>query len=134
MESSRLLIQQFLGNKYWDSEYVNALGRSGDFYLHVCGFVVGVEEPFIIINIYAPQDLSRKLALWEILIGLMRENYGMWILLGDFNEVRTIFERLNSDFDHWGAREFNDFIYRAGFHEYNMGEINSRNPYGIDQL
>ncbi|KAD7477694.1 hypothetical protein E3N88_00830 [Mikania micrantha] len=142
MDNSRLPIKQFWGNKQLASDFVNARGRSGgllsiwdpgvfvkhgvnkgDNFLHVFGSVAGVEDLFNIVNIYAPQDVSQKLALWGSLINLMSEFYGLWILLGDFNEVRSCSERRNSEFDHRGARDFNAFIFEAGLHEYRMGGL-----------
>lgn len=51
---------------------------------------------------------------------LQYEN-SLWILLGDFNEVRVPEERLNSVFDQNASFVFNNFIRSAGLVEYNMG-------------
>ncbi|KAD3338454.1 hypothetical protein E3N88_33975 [Mikania micrantha] len=139
-DNSRLPLKLIWGNKPMDYDLVDANGRSGgllsmwdpgifsklavnkgDNFLHVSGFVMGVEEPFNIINVYAPHDRSLKRELWETLVDLVNSSYGMWIIMGDFNEVRSCSERHNSIFDHRGAREFNSFIFRARLHEYRMG-------------
>ncbi|XP_021979773.1 uncharacterized protein LOC110875885 [Helianthus annuus] len=44
----------------------------------------------------------------------------MWLLLGDFNDVRKTDERMNSRFDSTDAAAFNDFISRVGLMEFNM--------------
>ncbi|KAD7478955.1 hypothetical protein E3N88_02091 [Mikania micrantha] len=141
-DCSRLPIKQFWKNKQLEYDYVNAQGRSGgilsiwdpgvftkmgvnkgDNFLHVFGSVVGIEESLNVVNVYAPQDPSTRRELWEVLLNLMGDHIGMWILMGDFNEVRYSSERLNSDFDHRRASVINDFIFRASLHEYRMGRL-----------
>ncbi|KAD4982965.1 hypothetical protein E3N88_19636 [Mikania micrantha] len=139
-DCSRLPIKQIWGYRQLESDYVNAQGRSGGLlsiwdpgvfknlgvnkgtnFLHFFGSVVGLDDVLNVVNVYAPQVASSRQVLWEALLNLMGDYNGMWILLGDFNEVRHSAERLNSDFDDRGARIFNDFIYRASLQEYRMG-------------
>ncbi|MFS8000275.1 putative Endonuclease/exonuclease/phosphatase superfamily [Helianthus anomalus] len=46
---------------------------------------------------------------------------GLWVLMGDFNDVRDVSERMNSEFVASNAEAFNQFILSAGLVEYNMG-------------
>lgn len=46
---------------------------------------------------------------------------GIWVILGDFNEVRSQQERMNSVFCASSAAGFNGFIERAGLSEFSMG-------------
>ncbi|XP_021990645.1 uncharacterized protein LOC110887046 [Helianthus annuus] len=46
---------------------------------------------------------------------------GMWVFLGDFNDVRRPEKRLNSEFVSLNAHYFNNFIEEADFQEYQMG-------------
>ncbi|GJW92168.1 RNA-directed DNA polymerase, eukaryota [Tanacetum coccineum] len=64
----------------------------------------------LIITVYAPQDLNEKRMLWEFLGHLIDTWDGECVLLGDFNEVRSINERFGTLFNPHGAKSFNDFI------------------------
>ncbi|KAD2804667.1 hypothetical protein E3N88_38044 [Mikania micrantha] len=100
----------------------NKLGvNKGNNFLHVFGTVMGVERNVNVVNIYAPQDVVSRRLLWNSLIDLMGDSDGLWILLGDFNEVRCSSERLNSVMDARGVADFNEFIYLARLNEYRMG-------------
>ncbi|KAD5317992.1 hypothetical protein E3N88_17938 [Mikania micrantha] len=97
--------------------------------IHLLGLENEVQEELLgeghsevdhVINVYAPQDLNGKQMLWDKLGDLMNYRSGVWILLGDFNEVRNAFERLNSEFNFQGASNFNNFIFSNQLMEYNM--------------
>ncbi|KAD4982817.1 hypothetical protein E3N88_19488 [Mikania micrantha] len=139
-DSSKIILNQIWGTSKLESEFVNARGRSGGLisicdpsvfskkgstkgenFLHVFGSVAGVHPPINVVNVYAPQDATRKRSLWDSLLSLMGNYPGFWIMLGDFNEVRDGSERWNSVFDYRGARNFNDFIFCARLQEYRMG-------------
>nr|GEU39623.1 hypothetical protein [Tanacetum cinerariifolium] len=68
----------------------------------------------LIISIYAPHDLNEKRMLWEFLGHLIDTWDGECVLLGDFNEVRSINERYGTEFNTHGANAFNNFIFMAG--------------------
>ncbi|KAJ0899055.1 putative RNA-directed DNA polymerase [Helianthus annuus] len=72
-------------------------------------------------NIYAPNDPLSRRGLWAEILEVKNSLEGMWVLMGDFNEVRDAGERLNSDFIEANADAFNHFILSAGLVEYNMG-------------
>ncbi|KAJ0780983.1 putative RNA-directed DNA polymerase [Helianthus annuus] len=74
-----------------------------------------------LINVYAPNDAVGRRSLWLELLNIRNSVQGLWILMGDFNEVRDSSERLNSEFIEANADLFNQFILSAGLVEYNMG-------------
>ncbi|XP_021986013.1 uncharacterized protein LOC110882246 [Helianthus annuus] len=72
-------------------------------------------------NIYAPNEPLSRRALWSEILDVKNSLQGLWVLMGDFNEVRDASERLNSEFVEANADAFNHFILSAGLVEYNMG-------------
>ncbi|XP_021991989.1 uncharacterized protein LOC110888790 [Helianthus annuus] len=138
-DSAKLQVKSFWGNSLFESEYVNASGRSGGllniwdpnlfacissvhnrFFLASLGELVNGREKLNIVNIYAPHDNNLKKELWNDLINLMESHTGAWILLGDFNCVREPYERKNSKFDPLAAKSFNQFIRVVALSEYAM--------------
>ncbi|XP_021971601.1 uncharacterized protein LOC110866763 [Helianthus annuus] len=120
-------------------EFVNAVGQSGGLvclwdpgvfkfsgsiknynFLIIKGRVKGCGEELNILNIYAPQGVSAKKDLWDVIESEIGRSSGMWILLGDFNSVRSPDERRNSAFKAPCARNFNAFIHNMGLVECNM--------------
>ncbi|XP_071699063.1 uncharacterized protein [Rutidosis leptorrhynchoides] len=68
----------------------------------------------IVLNIYGPHEDSKKETLWDSLSNLLsRKDDEIWVLGGDFNEVRNQDERLNCEFIEYRARRFNSFIKKA---------------------
>lgn len=92
----------------------------GQSFILVSGFMNGVVERLNILNVYAPVNQDRRKELWPLLSDLVNSNSGLWVALGDFNEVRSEDERLNSQFDSSNAMVFNSFIREVGFLEYCM--------------
>ncbi|XP_028059412.1 uncharacterized protein LOC114263116 [Camellia sinensis] len=64
----------------------------------------------VLINIYAPNDVSRRKALWEILLNLKTTFANPWCFGGDFNEIRNVGERIGVSRRDRGMQEFNNFI------------------------
>lgn len=89
-------------------------------YLVTTGSLVEDGSIINVVNVYAQQKLGEKRVLWEKLKGLMMQGTGMWILLGDFNNVRWQEERKNSKFKRQSALEFNSFIDDVSLQEYFM--------------
>ncbi|XP_021979605.1 uncharacterized protein LOC110875708 [Helianthus annuus] len=89
-------------------------------FLLVSGFMAGVEERLNLINIHAPNEARNRRILWADLLNLMSQMEGMWVLFGDFNDVRDESERVNSNFDRGAAESFNEFISSAGLFEFAM--------------
>ncbi|PWA49263.1 cytochrome P450 [Artemisia annua] len=64
--------------------------------------------------VYAPQDQSNKIKLWNDLTTIIQNHNSLSIVLGDFNEVRSSAERMGCTFDNRGADKFNAFIHNSG--------------------
>ncbi|XP_022019266.1 uncharacterized protein LOC110919302 [Helianthus annuus] len=63
----------------------------------------------------------RRRNLWEELKSIKEQKEGLWIMMGDFNEVREEGDRMISRFDNHNAMIFNTFIAESGLLEYQMG-------------
>ncbi|KAD3641634.1 hypothetical protein E3N88_30858 [Mikania micrantha] len=139
-DTSRIIIKSFWGNQRFEFMAVPSNGRSGGLlsiwdptifqklseisnqnYLLVSGSITGVPEVVHILNVYGPQHLNEKKLLWKELEELKSSNSGVWVMAGDFNEVRSMMDRRGSIFCSQGATIFNDFIHNAQLLEYNMG-------------
>ncbi|PWA43470.1 endonuclease/exonuclease/phosphatase family protein [Artemisia annua] len=75
----------------------------------------------LMIIVYAPQDISKKCALWDRLCNLILSFHAMVIVLGDFNEVCNENERLGTLFCKKGASLFNNFITNSNLVDLPMG-------------
>ncbi|XP_021975185.1 uncharacterized protein LOC110870307 [Helianthus annuus] len=132
-------IERFWGRSVWAKEAVNPSGRSGGLlcvwdpgmfclnsvskdsnFLLLSGSVKGCVEEVNILNVYAPQKLVEKRALWSRILAAKAGKEGLWILAGDFNVVRSAEERNNSCFKAQCARDFNQFIYEAELCDYDL--------------
>ncbi|GKE00363.1 RNA-directed DNA polymerase, eukaryota [Tanacetum coccineum] len=121
------------GNSSFDYAFSPAVGFSGgilsvwnpnlfikesvtisDHFLAIHDTWISSDTRTIIINVYAPQDLYDRKALWDYIRLLVDSWSGESIILGDFNEVRSENERLGFIFYENGANAFNHFITRAG--------------------
>lgn len=71
--------------------------------------------------VLTPHDPGEKSRLWAKIYQLKNSIQGVWIMFGDFNEVRRSEERMNSIFGQRSAAKFNNFIQMAGLHDFNMG-------------
>ncbi|XP_076900877.1 uncharacterized protein LOC143555149 [Bidens hawaiensis] len=69
------------------------------YWLLVSGTVKGKSSLFHILNVYSPQNLVTKRALWREIRDLIGEGNGRWIVAGDFNSVRCAEDRRNSLFN-----------------------------------
>nr|GEY82122.1 RNA-directed DNA polymerase, eukaryota [Tanacetum cinerariifolium] len=70
--------------------------------------------------VYAPQEVSRKRALWDYISHIIGRWNGEAIVMGDFNEVRTSDERRGSCFNTYGAKHFDRFISNSGLVDVNL--------------
>ncbi|XP_022030494.1 uncharacterized protein LOC110931406 [Helianthus annuus] len=138
-DMSDRLVSRFWGNTHSDMFFVNASGRSGglfsiwnthalfdtsvvagNHFIIVTGNIHGVEGKINICNVSAPNNATRRKQLWSELLEIRCQLSGPVIFLGDFNEVRYIEERRNSNFDAGGPLAFNNFIREAGLMEYTL--------------
>ncbi|XP_076915235.1 uncharacterized protein LOC143574517 [Bidens hawaiensis] len=72
------------------------------------------------LNVYAPQSLVDKRALWGEIGSIIGDGDGFWTVAGDFNSVRNETERRNSNFNSTEAKVFNEFIDHANLHELSL--------------
>ncbi|XP_021995917.1 uncharacterized protein LOC110893104 [Helianthus annuus] len=131
--------------RLWDSSAVDfaiadAAGRSGGLislwnpsifnvnlriikqnFIIVGGKITRLDGEFFIVNVYAPNNECKRKHLWLELLEVRESFDGFFVFLGDFNEVRTQEDRLNSVFNPNNALVFKNFIRSAGLSEYNMG-------------
>ncbi|XP_022030273.1 uncharacterized protein LOC110931174 [Helianthus annuus] len=143
-ESHQSGLSELVLRRFWDSspmciDTVDSVGRSGGLvsiwnldifladqviknpkFLSVSGQLLGVNVKFNVINLHAPNDPNCRRSLWSDLTSLINQFDGAWILLGDFNEVRSEDERVNSRFDRGSSEAFNGFISSVGLMEYSM--------------
>ncbi|KAJ0546757.1 putative RNA-directed DNA polymerase [Helianthus annuus] len=105
----------------WDPQRFKLLENiKSEHFVMIAGYIEGVEERLNVINIYAPNDIQKKRAVWRDLLGLKQQLEGLVVMVGDFNEVRAEEDRLYSKFDANSAMHFNKFIAEAGLLEYQM--------------
>lgn len=139
-ENSRINLSLFWGRSIFQAEQVYAEGRAGGllcmwnpsiihtnntsknrYYLIIHGMVRATGELINIANIHAPNDPGCRRRLWAELIQIKESYSGMWMFLGDFNDVRFPEERRNSEFVPINAWHFNSFIRVAELNEFHMG-------------
>ncbi|XP_022032062.1 uncharacterized protein LOC110933133 [Helianthus annuus] len=139
-DSESFMFNQFWGRAAYKLAVVNSHGRSGGlaclwcsgvfrcddvlynrYFIVVSGTLIQSESRINFVNVYAPNDVACRRAVWLELLGVRNSRQGWWVMMGDFNEVRYAHERLNSEFVEGNADAFNQFILSAGLIEYNMG-------------
>lgn len=134
-------VSKFWGNKGMEWDSIEPSGRSGgggiisiwdpsifnlvevikrDNFLVCKGIIKGCSKLVHMVNVYAPQSLRFKIAVWNELLELINNSGDWWMLMGDFNSVRSKEERKGSKFKSNSAREFNSFIEKTELFEYEM--------------
>ncbi|GJX82272.1 RNA-directed DNA polymerase, eukaryota [Tanacetum coccineum] len=101
-----------------DSEFNSTVS---DYFIAIMGKWLPNDRNYLIILIYAPQDLSEKKMLWQYLAHIIGGWNGDVIIMGDFNEVRFEAERFGFIFNAHGAAIFNSFIFSSGLVEVPSG-------------
>ncbi|GJV17569.1 putative RNA-directed DNA polymerase, eukaryota [Tanacetum coccineum] len=81
----------------------------------------GVNDMVGFVNVYGPRNESDRQTLWCRISAVIGNVNACWCIFGDFNEVRRLDERMNTDFSTRGALEFNDFIRRANLTDVPLG-------------
>nr|GFD15680.1 RNA-directed DNA polymerase, eukaryota, reverse transcriptase zinc-binding domain protein [Tanacetum cinerariifolium] len=76
------------------------------------------------IAVYAPHNLSGKIALWSFMANLIDNLDRILVALGDFNEVREVEERFGSYFNERQAVIFNSFITNSSLIDVPLGGYN----------
>ncbi|KAJ0532537.1 putative endonuclease/exonuclease/phosphatase [Helianthus annuus] len=134
---SSSVLSNMWGNRNFESASVDSVGLSGGlvwiwdpkvlkvesviqqrFCLVIKGSVVGSGDPINLINVYAPQNTSDKLQLWNEISNVIDPADGKWVIVGDFNAVRSQEERKRSKFKPVCSENFNNFIFENGLLEY----------------
>lgn len=64
----------------------------------------------VILNIYAPNDVSSRATFWDSLCNLKSEFPKPWCLDGDFNEIKNVEERKGCSRRDRGMRDFYNFM------------------------
>ncbi|GJW39584.1 RNA-directed DNA polymerase, eukaryota [Tanacetum coccineum] len=70
--------------------------------------------------LWAPQSITSKRSLWSYISSLISCWDGHCIVMGDFNEVRCMEDRLGSVYNAQSANEFNSFISNLGLIEIQL--------------
>ncbi|GKA81518.1 RNA-directed DNA polymerase, eukaryota [Tanacetum coccineum] len=91
-----------------------------DNFIALYGTWIPTKSKVLMIVIYAPQSPALKRVLWDYISSLISRWNGETVIMGDFNEVRSVDERLGSTFNHSSARVFNNFISSSGLVEVKM--------------
>lgn len=139
-DPSMLLLSKCWGNSQFHYDYVCSDGAAGGLIswwdpvcfkqlgvirskhvLIVSGMLVHSGVLLNIANVHAPNDPAARRTFWNDLLFFRRSFCGLWLFMGDFNDVISPEERLNSVFVPQNARAFNDFMRIAELYEYNMG-------------
>ncbi|KAJ9541443.1 hypothetical protein OSB04_027949 [Centaurea solstitialis] len=106
----------------WNSALFSPISLlNGDHYCGAIGSWVGVEQNLGFLCVYGPQPHNQKQALWDNLKLLILSHKIIWVVLGDFNAVRSRDERRGTGFDPREASAFNDFIISSSLHDFQLG-------------
>ncbi|GJX30997.1 RNA-directed DNA polymerase, eukaryota [Tanacetum coccineum] len=114
------LFSESLGNSggilcVWDSNFFHKEQHTiSDNFIALYGTWVPSKTRLLFVSIYAPQSDSGKRSLWSFISIIISRWDGECIVMGDFNEVRFAGERMGSNFNVRGARDFNSFISSSG--------------------
>ncbi|GJV17585.1 RNA-directed DNA polymerase, eukaryota [Tanacetum coccineum] len=130
---SHMDVKSLWGNSNFDFVASDSLGNSGgilciweasifkkdgatisDNFIAIYGTWLPRNVKILLVAVYAPQQPGSKRALWDFLSNLVRRWNGEAIIMGDFNDVRTMDERLGSSFNVSSARCFDRFIVSSG--------------------
>ena len=136
---SRITLDRFWGRGSYDFEYVDPTGLSGGLvsvwdkgafekelviknrnFLMIGGWLKEGNLKVNVINVYGPKSRAQKQLVWQSLKSIMEHHEGIWIILGDFNTVRSADERKNTVFNEAMAMDFNAFIDETGLVEYPL--------------
>ncbi|GJZ98645.1 RNA-directed DNA polymerase, eukaryota, reverse transcriptase zinc-binding domain protein [Tanacetum coccineum] len=121
------MYQEQVGNSggilcVWDPNVFRKSNATiSDYFLMIRGEWISNSKKILIISVYAPQELSEKMMLWDYLLLMINNWKGNVIIMGDFNEVRRNEERFGSVFNARGADIFNRFISNASLEEVPLG-------------
>ncbi|KAJ9559670.1 hypothetical protein OSB04_004830 [Centaurea solstitialis] len=140
-ETKLAMWDNFQNSRVWDGDdggyaFLSAQGNSGglvtiwDTKLFNCTQIIQEVDFLVVIgswlnkdglvgfiNVYAPNSVSLRKGTWDRLQIVIAKDDIDWCIFGDFNEVRDPIERLNSEANLRGMRDFNNFISSSGLIE-----------------
>ncbi|GKD16015.1 RNA-directed DNA polymerase, eukaryota, partial [Tanacetum coccineum] len=116
-ETKSSYIDMKMVNNLWGSDDVDYVKEDAA----VLGRWRGVNDMVGFVNVYGPRNESDRKTLWCRISAVIGNVNACWCIFGDFNEVRRLDERMNTDFSTMGALEFNDFIRRANLTDVPLG-------------
>ncbi|GJX65365.1 RNA-directed DNA polymerase, eukaryota [Tanacetum coccineum] len=94
----------------WDSKTFRKHNSTvSDYFVAIQGDWIPNAKKYLIISVYAPQEISEKRMLWSYLNHVIDSWSGETIIMGDFNEVRSK-EHFGTIFIYHNAIAFNSFI------------------------
>ncbi|XP_076960186.1 uncharacterized protein LOC143636489 [Bidens hawaiensis] len=106
----------------WDPSFFHRVGViKNRRFLVVSREIRALGELLNVINVYAPNDALERRALWNTFLNIFGVLPVLWVIAGDFNDVREPSKRRNSEFVTANAAAFNKFIEEADLVEYQMG-------------
>nr|GEV75257.1 RNA-directed DNA polymerase, eukaryota [Tanacetum cinerariifolium] len=85
-----------------------------DNFIAIYGTWISNNSKVLIVIIYAHQSLSHKRVLWDYISSMIARWSEETIVMGDFNEVRSIDKRFGSMFNRSSSRLFNHFNTSSG--------------------
>nr|GEX25085.1 RNA-directed DNA polymerase, eukaryota [Tanacetum cinerariifolium] len=94
-----------------------------DNFIAVYGTWTPSKSKVLMIAIYAPQSPILKRVIWDYISSLITRWNGETVVMGDFNEVRLVDERLGSTLNQSSVRSFNNFISSSGLMEFRWKGI-----------
>ncbi|KAJ9553924.1 hypothetical protein OSB04_017969 [Centaurea solstitialis] len=94
---------------------------SEDHFCVVVGHWAGVDSKVGFINVYGPQLSNAKANLWCLLQNIISSAEHIWVLMGDFNAIRSRNEKIGLSFDNRDAMLFNNFILSSSLHDIQLG-------------
>nr|GEX41989.1 putative RNA-directed DNA polymerase, eukaryota, reverse transcriptase zinc-binding domain protein [Tanacetum cinerariifolium] len=105
----------------WEASIFKKDGTAiSDNFIAIYGTWLPRNVKILLVAVYAPQQPGSKRALWDFLSNLVRRWNGEAIIMGDFNDVRTMDERLGSSFNASSARCLDRFIVSSGLVDVNL--------------
>ncbi|GJZ84431.1 putative RNA-directed DNA polymerase, eukaryota, reverse transcriptase zinc-binding domain protein [Tanacetum coccineum] len=107
------VLRQVWGNNHFD--FASASARA------IEGLWIPTNVRIMWVAVYAPQNLSSKIVLWDSLANLINNWDGISVTMGDFNEVREAGERFGSSYNERQADLFNNFIFNASLIDVPLG-------------
>nr|GEZ31425.1 RNA-directed DNA polymerase, eukaryota [Tanacetum cinerariifolium] len=120
------IISESVGNSggilcVWDpSVFCKEHHIISDNFIALYGSWVSNKAKLLMISIYAPQSISSKRMLWNFISTLVSRWDSHYMVMGDFNEVRSVEDRFGSEFNAQSANEFNSFISNSGLAEIQL--------------